>query len=349
MGRAATPPGVCQAPIRLSCVSVQMLQFATERPAKQAWGRQGCRSQGCQRAASSGHGVSQDAVTARSAHIPRRDGVTRGHVVSPQNPGHSPRGCGTRGTQHGRCHLRSPLHQQHPHRCRDPTTEHRGRLAAHPASSPGRDAMRPVRHGDGGGGPGYISRHVVAAPPFRRPAPAHARGKLPPAPRPRHRAGPPRSPPPPPRSPGTAPGGPAPPLLRESNRCRTAPHPTAAIPTPGPLPVPITAPPPPLGPTASPGPTVSTSPTAAPSPAKPGAPRWRNPKLPSRFSRCHRAEPSNRCRRCAPLPCPCRRPAPPAAPGEPTEAPPRRARSAAGTDTGERQAPCPVPPPVLPS
>lgn len=55
-----------------------------------------------------------------------------------------------------------------------------------------------MRHGDGGGGPGYISRHVVAAPPFRRPAPAHARGKLPPAPRPRHRAGPPRSPPPPP-------------------------------------------------------------------------------------------------------------------------------------------------------
>lgn len=79
-------------------------------------------------------------------------------------------------------------------------------------------AMRCARCGTAtaGGGPGYISRHVVAAPPFRRPAPAHARGKLPPAPRPRHRAGPPRSPPPPPRSPGTAPGGPVPPLLRRA-------------------------------------------------------------------------------------------------------------------------------------
>ncbi|XP_042675450.1 wiskott-Aldrich syndrome protein homolog 1-like [Centrocercus urophasianus] len=50
--------------------------------------------------------MTQDAVTARSAHIPRRNGVTRGHIVSPQNSGHSPTGCGTRGTQHSRCHLR---------------------------------------------------------------------------------------------------------------------------------------------------------------------------------------------------------------------------------------------------
>lgn len=148
-------------------------------------------------------------------------------------------------------------------------------------------AMRCARCGTAaaGGAPGYISRHVVAAPPFRRPAPAHARGKLPPAPRPRHRAGQPRSPPPPLRSPGTAPGGPALPLLRESNRCGTAPHPAAAIPTPGPLPVPITVPPPRSAPPPPPAPRL---PPARPPPPAPQQPERRAGTTP----RSHRGSPA---------------------------------------------------------
>lgn len=201
------------------------------------------------------------------------------------------------------------------------------------------------------GGPGYISRHVVAAPPPRPgtcpwkitanpPGPSPSRAAPVPGAVPGSGGGGPALRAAPPRSAGTAPP------RRESNRCGTAPHPVIPLfrsrhhPDECPLPVP-----PPMSPTP---PLRRPSPPSSPSHPCSAAHPLLLPSHPHRCYGCWTGRAPGAGRGARPLPCPCRRPAPPAAPGGPAGAPLGRAQPGVGISAGVPAGPEP-PPPVLPS
>lgn len=221
--------------------------------------------------------------------------------------------------------------------------------ATRPPPGSRRRRRRPVHYGDGGGA-GYISRHVVAAPPPRPgtcpwkitdnpPGPSPSRVVPVPGVLPGCGGGDPALRAAPPRSPGTAPP------RRESNRCGTARHPAIPLfrsrhrPDGWPLPVRLLM--------------STTPPLRRPSPlSSPSHPSSAAHALllPSHPRCCHgrwtgRAPGAGGGAR--PLPCPCRLPAPPAAPGGPAGAPIRSAQPGVGVSAGAP--PGPQPPPVLPS
>lgn len=173
-----------------------------------------------------------------------------------------------------RCHLRGHFFREHPPGLPQPRP---GFPGAHGRRTAGRPAAAMLPSRPAGAAPVAAPRAAPAArlpppppppPPgavrwrggpvtsaatwwlLRRPAPAHARGKLPPTPPARHRTGPPRCPAPcrgaAAMVPLCAPRPRAPPApRRESNRCGTAPHPAIPLfrsrhhPDGWPLPVPL--------------------------------------------------------------------------------------------------------------